>query len=155
MIEIERKYLVCSDAYQKEATSMTFIAQGFLSTEPERTVRVRVKGERGFLTIKGLSNESGTTREEWEYEIPKIEAEQLLNLCPMVLEKNRFELRVGKHCFEVDQFLGVNKGLVLAEIELESEDENFEKPNWLGREVTGDTRYYNSQLSISPFTEWN
>ena len=82
MIEIERKYLVSSDAYQKEATSMTFIAQGFLSTEPERTVRVRVKGERGFLTIKGLSNESGTTREEWEYEIPKIEAEQLLNLCP-------------------------------------------------------------------------
>lgn len=155
MKEIERKYLVLSDAYQNEASSITFIAQGFLSTTPERTVRVRVKGGKGYLTIKGLSNESGTTREEWEYEIPEVEANELLKLCPVVLEKKRFEVQLGGHIFEVDEFLGANKGLILAEIELESEEETFEKPDWLGQEVTGDTRYYNSQLSIIPYSEWN
>ena len=155
MKEIERKYLVMSDAYQKEATTITFIAQGFLSTQPDRTVRVRVKGDKGYLTIKGLSNDSGTTREEWEYEIPEVEANELLKLCPVVLEKKRFEVQLGGHIFEVDEFLGANKGLILAEIELDSEEETFEKPDWLGPEVTGDTRYYNSQLSIIPYSEWN
>ena len=107
------------------------------------------------MTIKGLSNDSGTTREEWEYEIPEVEANELLKLCPVVLEKKRFEVQLGGHIFEVDEFLGANKGLILAEIELDSEEETFEKPDWLGPEVTGDTRYYNSQLSIIPYSEWN
>ncbi|PQB06057.1 CYTH domain-containing protein [Aureitalea marina] len=154
MIEIERKFLVSSLNFKNEAVSRTFIAQGFLTTEPERTVRVRVKGEQGYLTVKGISNVSGTSRREWEFEIPKTEAMDLLGLCPSVLEKNRFEVPVGSHLYEVDEFLGANAGLVLAEIELESEEEVFQRPNWLGKEVTGDVRYYNSQLSLSPYSEW-
>lgn len=154
-LEIERKFLVRSDGFKQNATSQTRIVQGFLNTDPERTVRVRIKGERGFLTVKGASNESGTTRFEWETEISVAEAANLIDLCEAgILEKVRFEVPLGKHMFEVDEFLGENKGLLLAEVELTHEDERFERPDWLGQEVTGQVQYYNSQLSIKPFKEW-
>lgn len=155
MIEIERKFLVLSDQFKKEADKTTFISQGFLSTDPDRTVRVRLKGEIGFLTIKGQSNASGTSRQEWEYEIPATEARELLELCPVTVEKFRYEIRAGKHLFEVDEFLGLNSGLVVAEIELNREDEQFERPVWLGKEVTGLVKYYNAQLAQHPFCHWS
>ena len=155
MVEIERKFLVLSDAFKKEATSITKIVQGFLNTHPERTVRIRVKGDLGFLTVKGKSNLSGTTRFEWEKQIDVLDAESLLDLCEeAVLEKMRYEIPVGKHTFEVDEFHGVNKGLCIAEIELSSEKETFLKPDWLGKEVTGNIKYYNSQLSKQPYKNW-
>ncbi|MEP3208835.1 MAG: CYTH domain-containing protein [Maribacter sp.] len=155
MVEIERKFLVLSDAFKKEATSITKIVQGFLNTHPERTVRIRVKGDLGFLTVKGKSNLSGTTRFEWEKQIDVLDAESLLDLCEeAVLEKMRYEIPVGKHTFEVDEFHGVNKGLCVAEIELSSEKETFLKPDWLGKEVTGNIKYYNSQLSKQPYKNW-
>ncbi|SFB68555.1 CYTH domain-containing protein [Flagellimonas taeanensis] len=154
-LEIERKFLVSSDAYKQSATSQTRIAQGFLNTDPSSTVRVRIMGEKGFLTVKGASNDSGTTRFEWEIEISTAEAANLIDLCETgILEKYRFEVPCGKHIFEVDEFLGENKGLVVAEVELEHEDEPFERPDWLGEEVTGQRKYYNSQLSKTPFKEW-
>ncbi|WP_418497674.1 CYTH domain-containing protein [Flagellimonas sp.] len=154
-LEIERKFLVSSDAYKQEATSQTRIAQGFLNTDPSRTVRVRIMGEKGFLTVKGASNDSGTTRFEWEIEISVKEATNLIDLCESgILEKNRYEVPSGKHIFEVDEFLGENKGLIVAEVELEHEEEPFERPEWLGEEVTGQRKYYNSQLSKTPFKEW-
>jgi len=154
-LEIERKFLVNSDAFKQQATSQTRIVQGFLNTDPERTVRVRIRGEKGFLTVKGASNESGTTRFEWEIEISWAEATNLIDLCESgILEKIRFEVPLGKHMFEVDEFLGENKGLILAEVELKHEDERFERPDWLGQEVTGQVQYYNSQLSIKPYKEW-
>lgn len=155
MIEIERKFLVKSHDFKKEAYTKSRIVQGFLSTNPERTVRVRINGEKGFLTIKGKSNEKGTTRFEWEKEISIEEAEALLHICePGVIEKLRYEVKIGKHIFEVDEFSDANEGLVIAEVELESEDEFFIKPDWLGKEVTGLTQYYNSQLSKNPFKDW-
>ncbi|NVN17198.1 CYTH domain-containing protein [Muricauda sp. HICW] len=154
-LEIERKFLVKSETFKQQATSQTRIVQGFLNTDPERTVRVRIRGEKGFLTVKGASNESGTTRFEWETEISVAEAANLIDLCEAgILEKVRFEVPLGKHTFEVDEFLGENKGLVLAEVELSHEDERFERPDWLGQEVTGQVQYYNSQLSIKPYKEW-
>ncbi|MFT0714132.1 CYTH domain-containing protein [Flagellimonas lutimaris] len=154
-LEIERKFLVKSDGFRQKATSQTRIVQGFLNTDPDRTVRVRIKGDKGFLTVKGASNESGTTRFEWETEITASEAANLIDLCEAgILEKIRFELPFGNHLYEVDEFLGENKGLVLAEIELNHEDERFEKPDWLGEEVTGQVQYYNSQLSKKPFKQW-
>ena len=155
MVEIERKFLVLSDAFKKEATSITKIVQGFLNTHPERTVRIRIKGDLGFLTVKGKSNLSGTTRFEWEKQIDVLDAESLLDLCEeAVLEKMRYEIPVGKHTFEVDEFHGVNKGLCVAEIELSSEKETFLIPDWLGKEVTGNIKYYNSQLSKQPYKNW-
>ncbi|MEW2920504.1 CYTH domain-containing protein [Muricauda sp. ANG21] len=154
-LEIERKFLVVSDAYKQEATSQVRIAQGFLNTDPERTVRVRIKGDKGFLTVKGPSNSTGTTRFEWETEITVTEATNLIDLCEdVILEKVRFEVPLGNKLFEVDEFLGENKGLVVAEVELNHEDEVFERPKWLGEEVTGQIKYYNSQLSKNPFTQW-
>jgi len=155
MLEIERKFLVLSEEYKSEAYQKTKIVQGFLNTHKERTVRIRVKGEKAFLTIKGISNLKGTTRLEWEKEIPVSEAEMLLNLCePNLIEKTRFEIKVNNHIFEVDEFYGENEGLVIAEIELSSENETFTKPSWLGKEVTGDVRFYNSQLSKKPYRNW-
>lgn len=155
MIEIERKFLVASNAFKSDALRQNQIAQGYLSTHTERTVRVRIKGEKGYLTIKGESNETGLSRFEWEKEISVEEAKQLLLLCEKgVIEKIRYEIQVGEHLFEVDEFLGENKGLVIAEVELQSESEIFEKPSWLGIEVTQDHRYYNSYLSQNPFTNW-
>jgi adenylate cyclase len=155
MIEIERKFLVTSEAFKKEAFSQNRIAQGYLSSVPGRTVRVRIKGDKGFLTIKGASNESGLSRFEWEKEIPVDEAKELLKLCEKgVIDKTRFEVKIGHHVFEVDEFYGENEGLIVAEIELKSETETFEKPNWLGKEVTNDNRYYNSYLSKNPYKNW-
>jgi adenylate cyclase len=155
MIEIERKFLVNSNDFKTEAFTQNRIAQGYLSSAPERTVRVRIKGNKGFLTIKGVSNESGLSRFEWEKEIPLEDAQKLLLLCEEgVIDKTRFEIRMGNHIFEVDEFYGKNEGLIMAEIELKSETESFEKPSWLGKEVTGDNRYYNSFLSKNPFKNW-
>ena len=155
MIEIERKFLVKSDAYKKEAFQDTRIIQGFLNTHKERTVRIRVKGDLGFITIKGLSSKNGLSRFEWEKEITSKEAESLLILCePTIIDKIRYEVRLGQHVFEVDEFFGDNAGLIIAEVELEHETEIFEKPIWLGEEVTGQIKYYNSQLSKHPYNTW-
>jgi adenylate cyclase len=155
MIEIERKFLVTSNAFIKDATRHNRIVQGYLSSLPERTVRVRVKGNKGILTIKGESNESGLSRFEWEKEIALEEAEQLLVLCEKgVIDKTRYEVIVGSHIYEVDIFANENEGLIIAEVELNDELEVFEKPIWLGEEVTGDIRYYNSYLSKNPFKNW-
>ena len=155
MLEIERKFLILSDAFKSEAFRQTRIIQGFLNTHKERTVRVRIKGNKAFITVKGISNSEGTTRMEWEKEISVVDAEGLLKICePNLIEKSRFEIKVGIHIFEVDVFYGENEGLVVAEIELSSENEKFENPDWLGKEVTGDVRYYNSQLSRTPYKNW-
>ncbi|RWW99653.1 CYTH domain-containing protein [Flavobacterium cerinum] len=155
MIEIERKFLVLSDNYKKEAATKKRIVQGYLNSNPDRTVRVRIKGDQGFLTIKGKSNDAGTIRMEWEKEIPVPDAEQLLTLCEKgAIDKIRYEINSGIHTFEIDEFFGDNEGLTVAEIELSDENEAFEKPSWLGKEVTGDQRYYNSQLSNNPFKAW-
>jgi len=155
MIEIERKFLVTSQAYQKEATSSKRIVQGFLNTHPERTVRIRVKGTQGFITIKGKSNTEGTTRYEWEKEIALEEADALLLLCEEgIVEKTRFEVPLGNHVYEIDEFHGANEGLIVAEIELNNASEKFESPVWLGKEVTGIIKYYNSQLSQNPYKHW-
>jgi adenylate cyclase len=155
MIEIERKFLVTDDSFKTEAYTQNRIKQGYLSSVPERTVRVRVKGDKGFLTIKGISNHTGMSRFEWEKEIPLEEANQLLLLCEAgVIDKTRFEVKLGDHIFEIDEFYGENEGLTMAEIELESETSTFKKPNWLGKEVTNDNRYYNSHLSNNPYKSW-
>lgn len=155
MIEIERKFLVTSEDFKAAAFMQNRIAQGYLSSVPDRTVRVRIKGDKGYLTIKGKSNESGLSRFEWEKEIPIDEAKELLKLCEKgVIDKTRFEVKIGNHIFEVDEFYGDNQGLIVAEIELNSENENFERPKWLGKEVTNDSRYYNSNLSKNPFVSW-
>lgn len=155
MIEIERKFLVTSDDFMAESVAQFDIAQGYLNSDPERTVRVRIKGDKGFLTIKGKSSASGTSRFEWEKEIAVDEARELLLLCENgVIEKTRYHVKMGRHLFEVDVFYGSNKGLVMAEIELESEFEPFEKPLWLGKEVTNDERYYNAYLSNNPYKNW-
>lgn len=155
MIEIERKFLVKDDSFKTAAFAKNHIAQGYLSSAPERTVRVRIKGNKGFITIKGASNDAGLSRFEWEKEIPLAEAEKLLLLCEKgVIDKTRFEIKLGSHVFEVDEFYGENEGLIIAEIELNSETETFEKPNWLGAEVTGNNRYYNSYLSAHPYKSW-
>ena len=152
--EIERKFLV-KEGYKKNAHTYTRVTQGYLSSVPERIVRVRIYGEKGFLTIKGVSNLSGMSRYEWEKEIPVNEARELLSLCePGVIDKTRYLVQVGKFTFEVDEFHGENEGLVIAEVELSSEEELFEKPGWLGVEVTGDKRYYNSKLAKLPFKMW-
>ena len=155
MIEIERKFLVKSEAFKTDAVQKERIVQGFLNTDPLRTVRVRIKGDRGYITVKGKGNQNGTTRFEWEKEISVKEAEALMNLSePGVIDKMRYFIEVGKHIFEVDEFFGDNSGLIIAEVELEHEDEDFLKPQWLGDEVTSDIKYYNSQLSKNPFKTW-
>jgi len=153
--EIERKFLVNSDQFKAEASKSTRITQGYLSSVPERTVRVRIKGESGFITVKGIGSSSGASRYEWEKEIPVPEVDELLKICePGVIDKTRFEVKIGKHTFEVDEFYGENLGLTVAEVELSAEEEAFEKPEWLGQEVTGDPRYFNSMLMKQPYTRW-
>lgn len=152
--EIERKFLVKGD-FKPFAYKSSRVIQGYLCSVPERAVRVRVKGEKGFLTIKGIGNKEGTSRYEWEREIPVSEAEELLKICePGVIDKTRYLVKQGNHTFEVDEFYGENEGLVVAEIELKSETDVFEMPDWLGKEVTGDVRYYNVMLMKNPFTTW-
>ncbi len=150
--EIERKFLV-KGHFKPDSFKNTRIIQGYLSSVPERTVRVRVKGDKGFLTIKGMA--LGASRYEWEREIPVKEAEDLLEICePGVIDKIRYLVKSGKHTFEVDEFFGENRGLIIAEVELNAEDEVFEKPSWLGEEVTGCTKYYNSMLMKKPYRSW-
>ena len=155
MTEIERKFLVTSTDFISESTTQFRIVQGYLNSNPERTVRVRIKGKKGFLTIKGKGNESGMSRFEWEKENAISEAEALLTLCEKgTIDKIRYEVPMGNHTYEIDVFAGENEGLIVAEIELQSENESFEKPNWLGKEVTSDERYYNAYLSNNPFKSW-
>lgn len=151
--EIERKFLLTGDAWKKLAKG-TYYRQGYLNSQKERTVRVRTLDDKGFLTIKGIS--VGATRMEYEYEIPMEDADVLLaELCEKpLIEKNRFKITFNDFIWEVDEFLGENKGLVVAEIELEREDQQFEKPSWIGNEVTGDPRYFNSNLIKNPYTSW-
>ncbi|MAZ26904.1 MAG: adenylate cyclase [Cytophagaceae bacterium] len=155
LVEIERKFLVKSAVFKQEAYTKTEIQQGYLSSNPGRTVRVRISGDQAFLTIKGASDKEGTTRFEWEKAIEKSEAQALLKLCEKgAIHKVRYLVKAGQHVYEVDEFYGENQGLLLAEIELASADEAFIKPAWLGEEVTGNVKYYNSQLSKNPFTLW-
>lgn len=150
-LEIERKYLVCGDAWR--ASPAQRLSQGYLCNAPERTVRVRIAGEQGFLTIKGLTQ--GASRQEFEYPIPLIDAQALLALCEAgVIDKLRHTVVHAGKSWEVDAFLGENQGLVVAEIELSSEDEPLIKPDWIGQEVTHDSRYYNASLSTLPYQRW-
>ena len=153
--EIERKFKVVGN-YKSEAYDFKTIKQGYmLANENGRNVRIRIKGDKGFITIKGTSSETGMSRFEWEMEIPVNEAEELLQLCNEgKIEKVRYLVKSGKHTFEVDEFHGDNEGLVVAEVELSSETEEFIRPEWLGEEVTGDVRYYNSQLTQCPYSKW-
>lgn len=153
-IEIERKFLVVGD-FSSATVSATRIVQGYLNSAPERSVRVRIKGAQGFLTVKGIGDDTGISRYEWEKEISLSEAEELLALCePGVIDKTRHVVPFGQHAFEVDVFAGDNLGLIIAELELTSEDESFERPDWLGPEVTGQVRYFNASLARHPFVEW-
>ena len=149
--EIERKFLV-TGGFRQDSPESYRIVQGYICSDPDRTVRVRVRGEKGFLTIKGRSSEDGLSRYEWEKEIPVSEALELMALCGSgVIDKTRYLVPFGAHTYEFDVFHGANEGLVLAEIELSDENEPFERPSWLGEEVTGDVRYYNSMLSRNPY----
>lgn len=155
MIEIERKFLVKSEDFKKNASKTYRIIQGFLNTDPNRTVRVRIKNNKGILTVKGLSSEDGLKRFEWEKEITKTEAKALLDFCEYsIIDKVRYEVHLGNHVFEIDEFYGDNKGLIIAEIELQEENEDFIRPVWLGEEVTGNISYYNSTLSQQPYKSW-
>lgn len=154
-VEIERKFLVNSTEFKQKAYQRNYIKQGFLNSDKNRVVRIRLKDDTGFLTIKGKSNKAGTTRFEWEKEIDKTDAQNLFMLCEKgIIEKYRYLVKVGNHIFEVDEFLGDNKGLLIAEVELTSENEDFKKPLWLGKEVTGQEKYYNSNISKHPFKDW-
>jgi adenylate cyclase len=153
-IEIERKFLVLPGFRERIARS-TRITQGYLSSVPERTVRVRICGDQGYLTIKGASDGAGATRSEWEWELALDDARELLQLCePGVIDKTRHLVPVDNLEFEVDEFHGDNEGLIVAELELANEGEAFARPEWLGEEVTGEARYYNSMLSRNPFSSW-
>ena len=156
--ETERKFKVTGDFHPYVSRSYR-ICQGYLSSVPERTVRIRIKGDRGYITVKGLTSESGMSRYEWEKEIPVEDAIDMLRLCEQgVIDKTRHIVEVTDgnvtNVFEIDEFHGDNEGLVIAEIELSSEDEEFLRPQWLGEEVTSDSRYYNSYLSAHPYTLW-
>ena len=151
---MERKFLVTGD-FKSQAYSSSRIRQGYISTVGKATVRVRIRDDKGFLTIKGRSNEAGISRYEFETEVPLQDAEDLMRLCePGVIDKTRYLVRSGRHVFEVDEFYGDNAGLIMAEVELSDEQEAFEKPDFIGREVTGDRRYYNSHLRTYPYKLW-
>ena len=152
--EIEKKFLVAGE-FKESAKKATRITQGYLSSVPERTVRVRVKGDKGYITVKGIGNDSGASRFEWEKEIPVEDVRDLLKICePGVIDKTRYLVDCDGHTFEVDEFYGDNEGLVVAEVELGDEDEAFTRPSWLGEEVTGDKKYYNSMLMKNPYKNW-
>ena len=152
--EIEKKFLVAGE-FKESAKKATRITQGYLSSVPERTVRVRVKGEKGYITVKGIGNDSGASRFEWEKEIPVEDVRDLLKICePGVIDKTRYLVDCDGHTFEVDEFYGDNEGLVVAEVELGDENEAFTRPSWLGEQVTGDKKYYNSMLMKNPYKNW-
>jgi len=155
MIEIERKFLVKNENFKTESFKRVFIKQGFLNSDKNRVVRVRILDNKGFLTIKGITEKEGTTRFEWEKEIKLNEAEALFKLCePGIVEKYRYLIKNGNLTFEVDEFLGDNKGLLVAEIELIDKNQKFNKPQWLGKEVTNIAKYYNANLIHHPFKNW-
>ncbi len=151
--EIERKFLVAGD-YKQAAVSSSHIVQGYIGRTPSLTFRIRLRDERGYLTVKGRTDAAGMSRDEWEYEIPAADARELLAHSDGSIEKRRYMVPAGRHTFEVDEFFGANEGLTMAEVELSSPDEAFERPAWLGDEVTGDKRYYNSQLLQHPYSAW-
>ena len=154
-LEIERKFLVKDTSYKELAYSSSRIAQGYICSARGKTVRVRIRDAKGYLTIKGPSDEGGLSRYEWEKEIPLEEARELMKICePGMIDKTRYLVRSGTHVFEVDEFYGDNQGLVVAEVELKSEDEPFEKPAFIGEEVTGIVKYYNSFLMKCPYNTW-
>jgi len=153
--EIERKFRVKNTTFLQETTSKFKIVQGYLNSNPDRTVRIRLKENKAFITVKGKSNDAGTTRFEWEKEINYTEAEQLIQLCEdFIIEKIRYEVTYLNQLFEIDIFEGKNTGLIIAEIELESPNQKVVFPDWLGKEVTGDVRFYNAYLSKNPYTAW-
>ena len=155
-LEIERKFLVLDDSYKHEAFSSSHIRQGYICSGRGRTVRIRIRDDRAYLTIKGPSTDNGLTRYEFEQEIPFADAEQLMELCePGLIDKTRWLVKSGNHTFEVDEFHGENQGLVVAEVELKDASESPKKPDFIGKEVTGDRRYYNSQLRICPYCRWS
>ena len=153
--EIERKFLVLDDSFKHEAFSKSHIVQGYICSERGRTVRVRIRDDRAYLTIKGPSENGGLSRYEFELEIPLEDGKQMMQLCePGIIDKTRWLVKSGKHTLEVDEFFGDNEGWVVAEVELSYEDEPYKKPHFIGKEVTGDRRYYNSQLRLCPFNKW-
>ncbi len=155
-IEIERKFLVTDDSYKAMARSSDRIMQGYICRQGGNSTRVRVRGDKGYLTIKGPSLDGGLSRFEWEKEITVEEANELVKLSPYpTIDKRRHLVDYGRHTFEVDEFYGDNEGLTVAEVELSSPDEPFERPPFLGEEVTGDKRYYNSSLTRNPYKFWN
>lgn len=152
--EIERKFLVKGD-YKSSSFKKYSIKQGYLALSSLNVVRVRVKGDKGYITVKSSVIKDSIKRNEWEYEIPVNDAEEMLLLCKEgIIDKTRYLVKVGKHIYEVDEFYGENEGLLIAEVELEDENEIYDKPEWLGEEVTGNLKYYNSYLSLHPFKTW-
>ena len=155
MLEIERKFLVLDDSYKSLSYGSSHIRQGYICSERGRTVRIRIRDEHAYITIKGPSLNGGLSRYEFEQEIPFVDGENLMSLCdPGIIDKTRWLVSCGKHTFEVDEFHGDNQGLVLAEVELSAADETYDKPDFIGQEVTGDRRYYNSHLRTYPYSEW-
>lgn len=153
-LEIERKFLIKGD-FKQDAYAYEEVVQGYLSSVAERTVRIRIKGDKAYITIKGIGNESGVSRYEWEKEISVTDAHELIKLCePGIIDKVRYYIKNGEYIFEVDEFRGDNEGLVIAEIELKDESGEFSRPAWLGEEVTGDKRYYNASLVKNPYKNW-
>lgn len=155
-IETERKFLVTGD-YKDQAYDATHICQGYIASGGGRTVRVRIRGDKGYLTIKGPSRQAGLSRYEFEQEIAIADARDLMAICePGIIDKTRYLVKSpdGRHIWEVDEFHGDNEGLVMAEVELASEDEPYTKPSFVGREVTGDRRFYNSHMRSYPFKMW-
>lgn len=156
MIEIERKFKVRSEIFKTQAKRSFFIKQGFLNSDKNRVVRVRLSDGKGWLTIKGKSSKDGMERFEWEKEISENDAEELLNICELpLIEKRRFLVEHENHIFEVDEFYGDNEGLVIAELELSNKDEKVNLPPWIGEEVTGEVNYYNANLITNPYKYWN
>ena len=154
-LEIERKFLVLDDSYKHEAFSKSHLLQGYICSGRGRTVRIRIRDDRAYITIKGPSLDGGLSRYEFEQEIPLDDARQLMKLCePGTIDKTRWLVKSGRHTFEVDEFFGDNEGLVMAEVELAYEDEPYEKPDFIGKEVTGDRRYYNGHLRSNPYKLW-
>ena len=152
-LEIERKFLLKNNNWKKAVRNQFAIKQGYLNDDPNRTVRVRIKGSKGILTIKGKT--VNATRAEYEYEIPLSDAQELINLCEKpIIDKTRYIVDYQNKTWEIDIFYGENDGLILAEIELDSEQEEFDLPEWAGQEVTTDSRYYNSNLAKKPISKW-